>query len=416
MPALCSCPEGHRLDGLICRAPLQCSEEEEEEGAEFGGGGGGDVDGDGVPNSCDTCPYVFNPDQSPHPCQPLQGVCPGGVAAGVLWSATSAELTDRKPCPPPLIGRDTPYLGNFHILIKVSILVKLPYLIPDYLYLLIVGFTSRQCGANGSWEQADLIGCVSVEGQLLLTQVSALESGQILSVAELRSAASALTTFTSRFQGNMLLPMVGGDVQVAGRMLSQLLNQLEALSDSGGVEGEAERIVESLVTTADNLLNPDLSSAWRSVVEGVEFDSGRFLMYLEALSLAVSREVPAQQFLHDNLLIQSHDLSSGSHDPFVITFNESTTTITMETNTSTSLSVLTFGLFPTLGDLLPMRALFNISHLIVATPILSIQVADAGGSEFTCVSVNLTLPYRQPVARATEVGGATCVAWSYEER
>lgn len=250
----------------------------------------------------------------------------------------------------------------------------------------------------------------------MLTQLSALEGGQILNVDELGGAAGALASFSSRFRGNMPLPTVGGDVQVAGRMLSQLLAQLGALSAAGGVEGAGEGIVGSLVTTADNLLNPDLSSAWRGVVEGVEFDSGRFLVYLEALSLTAAREVPTQQFLWPNLLIQSHDRFSMSHDTFTVNFNESTTTVTMETNGNASLSLLTFGLFPTLGGLLPRRALFNISHMTVATPILSIQAVDDRGSEFTSVSVNLTLPYRQPVARVTEVGGAVCVAWNYGER
>lgn len=90
-----TCPEGLRLDGIICRASVQCPE-----------GAGGDVDGDGVPDPCDTCPYVFNPDHTPQACQPLQGVCPSGVAAGILWSAASEGTSDRKPCPLPLIGRD----------------------------------------------------------------------------------------------------------------------------------------------------------------------------------------------------------------------------------------------------------------------------------------------------------------------
>lgn len=94
LPELCDgCPEGLVLDGLICRpALLTCPE------------GGGDSDRDGIPDSCDTCPYVFNPEQTSDLCAPQEGVCPGVREEGILWSATSAELTDRKPCPPPLIG------------------------------------------------------------------------------------------------------------------------------------------------------------------------------------------------------------------------------------------------------------------------------------------------------------------------
>lgn len=90
MPAV-SCPGGMLADGVICRAPLHCR-------------GGRDDDRDGVPNSCDVCPFVFNPEQSSEPCQPLEGVCQGILEEAVLWSAASAEIVDRKPCPPPLMG------------------------------------------------------------------------------------------------------------------------------------------------------------------------------------------------------------------------------------------------------------------------------------------------------------------------
>ena len=92
MPELCACSEGLVLDGLICRAVVSCPD------------GGVDSDHDGIPDSCDVCPYAFNPDQTPDPCRPQEGVCLGEVSEGILWSATPAEFADRKPCAPPLIG------------------------------------------------------------------------------------------------------------------------------------------------------------------------------------------------------------------------------------------------------------------------------------------------------------------------
>lgn len=92
VPEICDgCPAGQRLDVLICRAVVSCN-------------GGGDLDRDGVPDACDNCPYVFNPQQNPDRCQTIGGVCPGGLVNGILWSATSAEVADHKPCPSPLIG------------------------------------------------------------------------------------------------------------------------------------------------------------------------------------------------------------------------------------------------------------------------------------------------------------------------
>ena len=82
------------LDGLFCRAPVSCD-------------GGGDVDGDGFPDECDVCPYLFNPEQTSDPCAPQQGVCPGDLDEAILWSATSAGVSDVKPCPLPLLGTHT---------------------------------------------------------------------------------------------------------------------------------------------------------------------------------------------------------------------------------------------------------------------------------------------------------------------
>lgn len=267
---------------------------------------------------------------------------------------------------------------------------------------------------NGSWERVDLIGCISVEGQSLLDQVAALERGQLFSSAELRGVASTLAVSSAHDTP----PRVGGDVRVAGRLLSQLVLQVDILRT-----GETERVglretLTSLARVGSNLLNPDLAPAWVGVVEGVEFDAADFLSSLEALARVIG-----QYFINESVALRdenlviatqslwSHDLSPGSHDPFMLSLNESTATVSLESGVP--LSVATFGLFPTLGAFLPTRSSFNISHMTVATPILSVQAADAEGSEFTQVSVNLTLQYGGgPVLRPDLVGGALCASWS----
>ena len=91
VPELCSgCPNATTSDGLICKAAATCL--------------GEDTDRDGIPNFCDSCPYNFNPNQSHTACEPIRGVCPGGVASDILWSQASVSTVDIKPCPAPMLG------------------------------------------------------------------------------------------------------------------------------------------------------------------------------------------------------------------------------------------------------------------------------------------------------------------------
>ena len=102
VPQLChGCPITTTSDGLLCRAPSTCL--------------GEDSDRDGIPNSCDSCPYNFNPNQTHTFCVPTSGVCPGGVASGILWSRTSVGTEDIKPCRPPMLGMSiiTTYSANW---------------------------------------------------------------------------------------------------------------------------------------------------------------------------------------------------------------------------------------------------------------------------------------------------------------
>lgn len=283
------------------------------------------------------------------------------------------------------------------------------------------GFSSRLCGVSASWERVDLIGCISVEGQSLLQQVAALEGGQVFSPAELRGVASALAVSSAHDTP----PRVGGDIRVAGKLLNQLVLQVDILMSVSSDEGEGLGVgidvtVDSLARTASNLLNPDLSQVWVGVVEGVEFDSEALLFALEAFARTSSRylrsvssslkELSQQNFrLVTTQPSLSHDPTNRSHDAIILTFNESTATISL--GADTPVSSVTYGLFPTLGDLLPLRGSFNISNMVVATPILSVQAADLEGSEVTTVAVNMTMQFDDPVERLDLVGGAICVSW-----
>ena len=272
----------------------------------------------------------------------------------------------------------------------------------------------------------DLIGCLSERGQSLLAQVTSLQDGQILSLDDLRGVAESLMDFTGQLTEPRLL--VGGDVRVAGEMLNQLTMQLDTLLPEGSSDEEAEfgMAVDSLGRIANSLVNSDLSPAWVvGVAEGAEFDASDFLFSLELMSGVMGRYLNitsnSSQLLYSNLLVRaeplmSHDLAVGSHDTFTLDFNESATTIAFEPRAATPSLLATFALLPTLAELLPLRGLTNISHMTVATPILSIQTADLEGSEFTDVAVNFSLQYDRAVLREAELAEGLCVSWRYGER
>lgn len=268
----------------------------------------------------------------------------------------------------------------------------------------MLGYATRRCDSNSSWEEVNLIGCLSVEGQLLLAEVKSLEAGRILSLDELRSVADTMATISAQRRTS------AGDVKAAGKLLSQLILQLEG-------QGEGmDPLIQSLARGASNLLHPDLSLQWMGVVEGVEFESGDFLMSLEQLVWAVSFNTSSlSEIRQENLLIKGESLRSHDNLTFDLNFNESTTSISIE-GMVTPASFLTFGLFPTLGNLLPKRSDFDISRMTVATPILSVQATDGVGSEFTQLTVNLTLPYLHTVTHQELLSEGVCASWHYGGR
>ena len=254
-----------------------------------------------------------------------------------------------------------------------------------------------------------MIGCLSVKGQSLLAQVEAIKSGQILSLSELVGVADILLNFLSRERREDLF---GGDVRVAGMLLSQLISQLE--NTMAVLGGDLNDVVQALTRGASNLLYSDLLPEWMCVVdiEGMEFDLNDFLFTLEWLSWVTGDYLgtsSSTELIQENLYIRREQLNDLQTMTFDLNFKETTSSISFDVDT-VPLSV-TFALFPTLGDLLPGRFMFAANRMIVATPILSVQTTDAVGSEVTNVPVKLTLEYGDHPER---VFNAVCVSWVYQ--
>lgn len=112
------------------------------------------MDHDGIPDSCDSCPYWFNPRQNVTDLCMVDGVCPNEFVEKVVWSATESGQVDRQLCPEPLTGRIT----YTHTLIDTSI--------PN------IGIATRLCNTNGEWDDPNFTNCTSSVGQRVTIIVS----------------------------------------------------------------------------------------------------------------------------------------------------------------------------------------------------------------------------------------------------
>ena len=283
----------------------------------------------------------------------------------------------------------------------------------------VAGFASRKCSASG-WAEVNLIGCMSSRGRDLFFQVQLLEDkGQILTLPKLGGMIDSLREFVGD-HGNIS----GGDVQVAGKLLSLLIGKLEDLSMLSAEEeisGEdLERSVHSMLLVADTLLSHDLSEQWREIFEEVGFDCGGFLLAMEHLSLLMTSDsAPSshKQYVHSNILMQREPWRptgpDGSHSTDLRLQQMIASSITMRSSDATHPLYMTVIFMPSMGFLLPERAEFDLKDMSVATPILSIQAINMQGSEITEVEVNITLEYTHVQTQADNVGMALCAAWNY---
>ena len=86
------------------------------------------------------------------------------------------------------------------------------------------------------WSDVDLLGCISVAGQEYLAQAVSLDSGQSITFQKLEQTAARLVEFTN--EQRQATELTGGDVQVVGRVVDQLIWQLQgyAAADAAGQE------------------------------------------------------------------------------------------------------------------------------------------------------------------------------------
>ena len=262
----------------------------------------------------------------------------------------------------------------------------------------------------------NLISCISVEGRRLLFEAEELEEGrQVVTVSAIDSLSEGLREFITGPSN-----LTGGDVQVAGRVLGGVVSWVESslpYLNASGLEGSVAGLVEG----ASLLLNPDLEAEWRTEVAAAAFSSADFLFTLEGLSRVATSVGVVDSYSKPNLLIKKASWQPRGEEPSPLVLLELqqqkvSASVALGSGNVTPPSNLVYTLLPTLGQLLPHRADFNISHMTLATPIFSVQATNGMGSEVTGVSVNVTLGFTVTLPHMGVARNTTCVSWSYQGR
>lgn len=271
---------------------------------------------------------------------------------------------------------------------------------------------SRKCTCSG-WSPPSFLACISGLGRELLFAAEELEKGRkVLAGTDLRESIDSLKAFLSG-RGNI----TGGDVQVGGRALRALVKQLR--SASMGNISDFEESAGGLIEGADLLLDSEFKEEW-SVAVPASFSSPDFLFSLEELSRIVTSSALSKKFTGTNLVIKKEAWQPSTGKSGLTVLDIQTQRVSASVSpaaiNATPPAQVIYTLLPTLGQLLPFRANFNISHMTLATPILSIQVEDMLGSEVTDVNVTMTLGFSVPLSSAAATSNPVCVSWSYLTR
>ena len=199
---------------------------------------------DGIPDSCDNCPYLFNPDQHENACPMKLGVCPYDRSEeGILWTETAAGKEDERPCPPPLSG-----------------------------------IARRLCNSSGQWENAGLALCLTAAGRQLREMVSTPTTGAgvcayllhccCVQLNELRANAVFLSDNVLVHLATQLGVLTSStsntaaDLQISSLLLTEILS-----SHLFGSRAITELTLQSLVAAVSNMTTPSHTDQWR-VVEG----------------------------------------------------------------------------------------------------------------------------------------------------
>ncbi|XP_058959688.2 uncharacterized protein [Pocillopora verrucosa] len=145
---------------------------------------------------------------------------------GVLWSATAAEQTDIKPCPPGARGK-----------------------------------VSRFCAVNGKWENANFVDCSSREFLRLGDEIEAVTEGFQTNFTAKQILSELLNVTLPSVNSTQKSPEIfGGDLVIA---VNVLVKVADYNAEQGNVSNEED--VKNFVQVASNLLEPVNRVTWQEL-------------------------------------------------------------------------------------------------------------------------------------------------------
>eukprot|EP00117_Sycon_ciliatum_P025837 scpid1780/ scgid2551/ Cadherin EGF LAG seven-pass G-type receptor 2; Cadherin family member 10; Epidermal growth factor-like protein 2; Flamingo homolog 3; Multiple epidermal growth factor-like domains protein 3 len=292
-----SCPVGFIGDGIQCRKDMAgCSSIKNVSEMQYSSI---DKDYDGVLDSCDNCPWVYNPDQSALLCSNAKSArCPAGLETlpphTVVWRTGRPDHTLQQLCPGTSVGNMT-----------------------------------RTCTEHG-WQASNRSACQSLPIAALMNEFESLEAGHIFSAAEASQWMLRLQTAVRKatHSSSGSTPVVSdhtaatlpypGDVKVVYHILNLMLQYGTSLMMSN-LETLSEDFISTSLDVADVLFSGKQKAAWKLMDVSHQSTVAGLMVQLESFSMAHALSVAGddagvarQSHVLENMYVEYGMMSNGS--------------------------------------------------------------------------------------------------------